>query len=183
MPITTYVDRAERYDLLGHATDGVTSDGSSFDEPISDSAGNEGAPRPPRGRESDGKGIIEWDVYENDDGSTSYVYSFKGPVQAEFKLVLLPSSEGTTYGRKLRGLFEDMWRKLVLQGIPVPVLPRSFSGRHERDVRGGPSEDIHHDTEYTWVDKPRPVYGGFPGDWPERSGREFTNRAYEEADT
>lgn len=174
MAITTYVDSPERYDFLGDPPYRFAHNGPSVKEPISDSAGNERTPRPPRGRESDGKGIIEWDVYENEDGTTTYVYSFKGTVQAEFKLVLPPEERQSEDGRELCRLFEDMWRELVLQGISVPVLPRSFSGRHERDVRGGPYEDIHRNYEYPW-DRLRAIYSGFPGDWPERSGPESTD--------
>lgn len=146
-----YFDSGTRAnDLPCYSTDRIKDNRPSNQKPIPGSAGDEGAPRPSRGRESDGKGAIEWDVYENYDGTTTYVYSFKGPVQAEFKLVLSSKEEGTEDGRELRRLFEDVWRKLVLLRPPVPVFSRPLHGCHKRDVRGGFSDDIQQHYADAW---------------------------------
>ena len=150
--VVCYVDCAGEIYIPSDAEDGVENNRESAEVPVSRSTGDEGTSRPPRGRESDGKGIVEWDVYENEDGTTTYVYSFEGPVQAELKLVLPFAKEAARAIRgELRRLLEDMRSQLVFLRPPVPVLPRSFSGRHERDVRGGFSEDLQPDNEYFWA--------------------------------
>ena len=115
-------------DIPRHPEDGVEGDGKGAEGSESFMSGEQGAPRPSRGREGDSGAHTQHafcDISRKPTGpgeeSITVRYSCSQPVRASVKLVLPRVEEGEAELRDILEVLDDMRHKLVFFGSSLSV--------------------------------------------------------------